>query len=229
MRRRTHKYDQLTPLNRLVDVARPESTTAREFAAFVQKIDQNAIQACLERWRANDAKLEPTIEKSFLLEEDAPISKDLSRMASIGLEALDHIRRGRHPTKKWISEQRAFWNRRERLAWSSALPSRRPFKSWWKRPGAVRVRLTFFARPCCCRLAAVLIARLWWIFQPPGSVAFQVASDRRKARWRSAGRPRFDQRLVIDADDGSSLCDRFADRAAIGDLAVDAHRPASAR
>ena len=39
---RTHKYTQLTPLNRLVDAARPESDTAREFAALVDRMDRDA-------------------------------------------------------------------------------------------------------------------------------------------------------------------------------------------
>jgi len=114
-RTRTHKYTQQAPLNRLVDAARPESVTARELAALVDRMDQSAIRSWLERWRDNDAKLGPTLARSFLLEEDMPVSKDLSRMGSIGLEALDYLQRGRHPTKQWLNEQRAFLDQAGKL------------------------------------------------------------------------------------------------------------------
>jgi len=114
-RTRTHKYTQQTPLNRLVDAARPESATAREFAALVEGMDQGAIRSWLERWRDNDAKLAPALARSFLLEEDMPVSKDLSRMGSIGLAALDYLRSGRHPTHQWLREQRAFLDQASKL------------------------------------------------------------------------------------------------------------------
>ena len=107
-RARTHKYTQQTPLNRLVDAARPESATAREFAALVDAKDLAAIRRWLTLWRDNDAHLQPLLAKSFLLEEDAPVSRDVARIASIGLQALDYKQRGRKPTAKWLAEQRAF-------------------------------------------------------------------------------------------------------------------------
>ena len=96
---------QQTPLNRLVDAARSKSKTARDFAALVEKMDRPQIRAWLILWRDNDAKLEPLLEKSFLLMEDIPASKDLSRLATIGLEALD----GR------LSDQRAFLEQAKKL------------------------------------------------------------------------------------------------------------------
>jgi hexosaminidase len=52
-------------------------------------MDRPQIRAWLILWRDNDAKLEPQLEKSFLLKEDISASKDLSRLAAIALEALD--------------------------------------------------------------------------------------------------------------------------------------------
>jgi hexosaminidase len=90
---------QQTPLNRLVDAARSKSKTARDFAALVDKalvdkalvdkMDLPQIRAWLILWRDNDAKLEPILEKSFLLKENIPASKDLSRLAAIALDAVD--------------------------------------------------------------------------------------------------------------------------------------------
>jgi hexosaminidase len=107
-RTRTHKYTQQTPLNRLVDAVRPESRTAREFAAVVDRMDKPQIRAWLTLWRDNDAKLRPTLEKSFLLAEDVQVSKDLSQVAGIGLEALDYIERGKRPPAVWLTQQKAF-------------------------------------------------------------------------------------------------------------------------
>jgi hexosaminidase len=102
---RTHKYTQQTPLNRLVDSARPESETAREFAALV---DRATMRLFLTHWRDNDAQLKPLLERSELLREDIPVSENLSRLAAIGLQALDYLDRGERPPEVWLAQQRAF-------------------------------------------------------------------------------------------------------------------------
>jgi hexosaminidase len=102
---RTHKYTQQTPLNRLVDSARPESETAREFAALV---DRATMRSFLTHWRDNDAQLKPLLERSELLREDIPVSENLSRLAAIGLQALDYLDRGERPPEAWLAQQRAF-------------------------------------------------------------------------------------------------------------------------
>src|SRR5579871_351682 len=107
-RQRTHKYTQQTPLNRLVDAVRPESALAREFAAAVDAGDHAVVQRWLMLWRDNDARLAPVLAKSFLLTEDAVVSKDLSRLGTIGLAALDFKERRTRPTPRWIAEQRTF-------------------------------------------------------------------------------------------------------------------------
>ena len=69
------------PLNRLIDATNPESETARQFSALVQQFvqsgykDQNAenqIRTWLMLWRNNDAKLQPVLHQSALLEEGHP-------------------------------------------------------------------------------------------------------------------------------------------------------------
>jgi hexosaminidase len=105
---RTHRYTQQTPLNRLVDAARPETNTAREFAGLVDRMDREELRAWLTRWRDNDAQLKPTLEKSDLLREDVPLSEDLTRLAVIGLQALDDLQRGERPSDAWLAQQRTF-------------------------------------------------------------------------------------------------------------------------
>jgi hexosaminidase len=120
---RTHKYTQVTPLDRLVDAARPESETARDFASLVDRLDHTQMDRTqmdrtqmdraqmrmwLSRWRDNDAQLQPTLEKSALLKEDIPVSEELSRLGAIGLQALDYLERDERPPDAWLIPQRAF-------------------------------------------------------------------------------------------------------------------------
>lgn len=122
----TNKYTQQTPLNRLVDAARPESDVARRFAMMVDKKETAEIRVWLTAWRDNDAKLQPVLAKSFLAAEDAPISKELSRLGSIGLEALDFMERRRHAPQAWLDQQQAFLQQTAKLhleLWIAIVPS----------------------------------------------------------------------------------------------------------
>jgi hexosaminidase len=104
-----------TPLNRLVDAARPESETARHFAELVDSQaagklkpgTEAQIRTMLSRWRDNDTDLQPQPEGSFLLKEAAPISKNLSALGGAGLAALDYLDRGEHPSAAWVADQLA--------------------------------------------------------------------------------------------------------------------------
>ena len=105
---RAGTYLQDTPLNRLVDAVRPESQEAREIAALVDRQNRTQLRARLTLWRDNAVKLRPLLESSFLLKEDIPVSENLSRLGSVGLEALDFIDHHRRPARKWLAEQRSF-------------------------------------------------------------------------------------------------------------------------
>jgi len=87
-------YDSFTPLNRLIDAARPDSETVRRFTALVDRMapeDLPQIREYLTLWRDNHARLAPVMANSALLAEDAEISKDLSAIAAAGLQALDKL------------------------------------------------------------------------------------------------------------------------------------------
>jgi len=103
-----------TPLNRLIDAARPESDTARHFAELVSGMisgkttdpaTKAEIRQWLTTWRDNDARLKPLIEQSFLLKEVAPVSQNLSQLAIAGLGAMDYLDSGQHPPDSWKTEQ----------------------------------------------------------------------------------------------------------------------------
>ena len=91
------------PLNRLIDAAYPESDTAREFGELVDKYlhsgyqdkaAEEQIRRYLTLWSKNDPKLHAQLEGSSLLQEDVPISQNLSMLSSAGLDALNYLDQG---------------------------------------------------------------------------------------------------------------------------------------
>jgi len=103
-----------TPLNRLVDVVPPESDAARTFSAQVdsQLISPNAaistdLRATFIAWRDNDAKLQPLLQSSFLLKEDAALSTELAQLGSTGLQALDYLEHNQSAPADWKQSQLA--------------------------------------------------------------------------------------------------------------------------
>ncbi|HEY6338746.1 MAG TPA: family 20 glycosylhydrolase [Candidatus Sulfotelmatobacter sp.] len=102
------------PLNRMIDAVYPESDAARNFSNLVQKFvqsrnkDQAAeaqIKAQLTTWRDNDAKLQPLLSQSFLLQEIAPLSTNLSALANAGLQALDYLDKSQSAPDSWKTQQ----------------------------------------------------------------------------------------------------------------------------
>lgn len=99
------QYTTSSPLNALVDAVPPESDTARQFRELVKTIvagkaspyQWQQARAWLELWRDNDAKLQASLSRSEITAELAPLSRDVSRTASIGLEALEDLENHRAP------------------------------------------------------------------------------------------------------------------------------------
>jgi hexosaminidase len=105
-----------SPLTRLIDAVYPESDTARSFANLVQSFvasgfkDQDAerqIRMWLTLWSNNDTHLHSLLESSFLLEEDEPLSAELSAVGSAGLQALDYIDKSQSAPDFWKTQQLA--------------------------------------------------------------------------------------------------------------------------
>ena len=95
-------YNAFTPLNRMVDAVPPESDTARKFHHLAEKLasgkgtpeDWDRARKWLVLWQGNDKKLEPTLGLSDLTQDLVPVSKTLSQVADIGLQALDALQKG---------------------------------------------------------------------------------------------------------------------------------------
>jgi hexosaminidase len=105
----------LTPLNRVIDAARPESATARHFAGLVDELVagqadpgiKQEIRMWLVRWRDNQTNLQSLEAQSFLANEVTPLSHDLSAVAAVGLQALDYIDHGERAPETWATPQLA--------------------------------------------------------------------------------------------------------------------------
>jgi hexosaminidase len=102
-RQQLRTFTDFTPLNHLDDAVPPESDTAREFNEIVKRIvlrkadshDWQQAREWLLLWRDNDAKLQPLLARSYLTGELAPVSRNLSQVAEIGLQALDDLEQNR--------------------------------------------------------------------------------------------------------------------------------------
>jgi hexosaminidase len=104
------------PLTHMIDAVYPESETAREFSTVVQQFVQSGykdraaaakIRSWLTLWRDNDAKLRPLLPQSALLQEDIPVSQNLSMLSAAGLQALDYLEKGQPEPDLWKTQQLA--------------------------------------------------------------------------------------------------------------------------
>jgi hexosaminidase len=102
------------PLNRVVDAISLESRAGREFGEMVDKFlaascHDEALAAQLRAqfvlWRDNDVKLQPLVQRSFLVKDVAATSRDLSAIAAAGLAALDALEKGGNMDEAWKAEQ----------------------------------------------------------------------------------------------------------------------------
>ena len=89
----------------------PESDAARAFNAEVDALLASPsstsahLRATLTRWRDNDAKLRPLLDRSFLLKENAALSATLSQIGATGLQALDYLEHETPAAADWKSAQ----------------------------------------------------------------------------------------------------------------------------
>jgi hexosaminidase len=104
------------PLSRMIDAVSPESDTARQFSDLVQTFIQSGykdqaaeaqIRGYLTTWRDNDARLHPLLAQSFFLQEDVPLSQNLSALGAAGLQALDYLDKGQTAPDAWKTQQLA--------------------------------------------------------------------------------------------------------------------------
>ncbi len=109
------KPNSATPMNRAVDIARPESIEAREFEGLVNAFiagpirpgTEAQLRSQLRAWSDNATKLQPFADKSAFVAEVMPVSQSLSAISSAGLQALDYLDREQKPPADWVQQQLA--------------------------------------------------------------------------------------------------------------------------
>lgn len=102
-------YTQATPLDDLVDAVQPESAAAREMetlvAAFFRAGPRGKrapeLSKRLQPLKAGHDILEKPLGRSPNAGQARGLSRDVSAVARLGLEALDWIERGKAPTIDW--------------------------------------------------------------------------------------------------------------------------------
>jgi len=109
-RRDTRKYTSLVPLNRFVDAVPPESPVVRHLARMAKEVAANpgpskaeiaGLRAAFTEWSANDAQM----SHNYLTSELIPLSRNLSNLGSIGLQALEVLADGKSAAPDWASRQ----------------------------------------------------------------------------------------------------------------------------
>ena len=98
-RNQLRQHTQTAPLTRVVDAATPDAKDAREFRKLIDMYIESAdttelllIEAWLKKWKCNHGMLVEIIKVSPILREIETLSEDLSRLSTLGLNAISKIR-----------------------------------------------------------------------------------------------------------------------------------------
>ncbi len=100
----------LSPLTGVVDAATPDAEGARKFSWMVKEFLNDAPRYQLYRaeltqmlmdWQSSGAALEPLIDRSPALKEIKPLTRGLSDLGEIGLEAISYLKQGTPPAREW--------------------------------------------------------------------------------------------------------------------------------
>ncbi|HGY55167.1 MAG TPA: beta-hexosaminidase [Caldithrix abyssi] len=112
-RHHLRKHFSYTPLTRVVDAARPDAETARNFRKLVSlylsnpaehQQEKEQITEWLRLWKSNHTRLEKIIRHSPILREIEKHSQNLSRCAEIGLQALALLNDGETADPSWLEQ-----------------------------------------------------------------------------------------------------------------------------
>jgi hexosaminidase len=121
-RGRTRAYTQQTPLDRLVDAAWPESESARLFRRDVDRFllagpgfpEARELRAALEAWARSHVTLDAQLAAVPSAAEIRPVSRCLSAVAEVGLQALAALASRQKPEPAWGEKtQRALADARQ--------------------------------------------------------------------------------------------------------------------
>jgi hexosaminidase len=119
------KYSTETPLNRLVDAAPAESEAARVFHATLDSLLKAPrakttelprtpatrrqlayLRTQLKTWQQNDARVQPLLQLNPTLREYAPLSTQLTVVATLLLQRLEQLEKGQAASAEWLTTAR---------------------------------------------------------------------------------------------------------------------------
>jgi hexosaminidase len=87
------------------------------------------IRLAMSQWSVNDGRLRPLLATSVLLAEAAPLSEQLSKAGSIGLEALQYLESREPAPENWLTQQRLALKQMEQPKAEVNLAAVRPVKA----------------------------------------------------------------------------------------------------
>jgi hexosaminidase len=110
VRQAARKYASLVPLNRFVDAVPPESLVVRHLDQVAEIVASNPtgstaqvaeLRAAFTVWSSNDGP----IAGNSLTSELIPLSKNLSELGFLGLQALEFLVSGKSVSPDWASQR----------------------------------------------------------------------------------------------------------------------------
>jgi hexosaminidase len=107
-------FQQYSPFTRVMDAAIPDPGGPRIINKLVDQYLKtkdgesfNKLKDILITLKINHSALEPIIKSSPILKEIEPLSKNLSDLSTIGIEALDLISKGKKAKSVWLENANA--------------------------------------------------------------------------------------------------------------------------
>jgi hexosaminidase len=143
IRAQSQHYTTLTPLNRFVDAARPESEPVRHLetaAGRLSRTDTALLRAQFQAWVDNDARLQAMVDGNSFLPELIPLSANLKAVGEIGLKALNYLAMPGAAPADWVSQQNAALDAMSKPVAETILAAVRPVRILVNAAGTGRTR-----------------------------------------------------------------------------------------
>jgi len=143
VRANAQHYTTLTPLNRFVDAAQPESEPVRHLelaAGRLSRADVERLRARFQEWVDNDARFQAMVDGNSFLAELAPLSANLKAVGEIGLKALNYLALPAAAPSDWVAEQNAALDAIDKPVAETILAAVRPVRVLVNAAGAGRTR-----------------------------------------------------------------------------------------